>query len=361
MKILFLGDARSIHLQRWIEFFNRAGDKTYLISLEKPETQVTDTIILEPKVSTNSLKYLLAVSECRKIVQRINPDLVNAHFVPNYGLIGRRLNRRPLAVSVWGSDILVSAKKSWLHRVRAGWVLKGADWLTSDSLFLTEEMTKLGGDRNKVSTFPMGVAPEFLSDKPKKLSDKIKLTVISTRKMESVYNLNLLISAISMVLEKSEEVNFVLVGEGSQRTKLQSQINRLGLGNRVEFTGNVRQEELVNLLRGADIYVSTSFSDSTSVSLLEAFGSGLVPIVTDIPGNREWIREGENGFLVPVNRSEVLAEKIIDTFRNFSCHQTMVDQNWRVVKDRANYQNNLNVLREKFLELIEQHRSEVNG
>jgi len=361
MKILFLGDARSIHLQRWIEFFNWAGDKTYLISLEKPQTQVTDTIILEPKVSTNFLKYLLAVPECRKIVLRINPDLINAHFVPNYGLIGRRLNRRPLAVSAWGSDILVSAKKSWLHRVRAGWVLKGADWLTSDSLFLTEEMTKLGGDRNKISTFPMGVAPEFLTDKPKKLSDKTKLTVISTRKMELVYNLNLLISAISMVLEKSEEVNLVLVGEGSQRAKLQSQINRKGLGNRVEFTGKANQEELVNLLRAAGIYVSTSLSDSTSVSLLEAFASGLVPIVTDIPGNREWIREGENGFLVPVDKPEILAEKIVYVGQNLTSLQAMIDNNWKSVKDNANYQRNLNILREKFLELIEQHKSNENG
>ena len=59
----------------------------------------------------------------------------------------------------------------------------------------------------------------------------------------------------------------------------------------------------------ADIYVSTSLHDGTSVSLLEAMGSGAFPIVTDIPSNREWIHHGQNGFLVPVNEEKIFSEE----------------------------------------------------
>ena len=68
-------------------------------------------------------------------------------------------------------------------------------------------------------------------------------------------------------------------------------------------------------LPGADIYVSTSLYDGTSVSLLEAMGSGAFPVVTDIPANREWITNGENGFLVPVDEEKYLANRIIDAIR----------------------------------------------
>jgi glycosyltransferase involved in cell wall biosynthesis len=71
-----------------------------------------------------------------------------------------------------------------------------------------------------------------------------------------------------------------------------------------------------DLLTKADIYVSTSLYDGTSVSLLEAMASGCFPVVSDIPSNREWIRDGENGFLVPVNDEQYLAKKIIDAIRD---------------------------------------------
>src|SRR4030066_1900267 len=105
MKILFLADARSIHIQRWIQFFKEQGDQTYLVTLEEPAQEITETIYLQPKSSLNFAKYYLATREARELVCQIKPDLINAHFVPNYGLLGTKLGFKPLGVSVWGSDV----------------------------------------------------------------------------------------------------------------------------------------------------------------------------------------------------------------------------------------------------------------
>ncbi len=357
MKILFLGDGRSIHLQRWIEFFNQQGDTTYLASLEQPQRRVSETFYIRPRSNFNFVKYFLAIGEIKKLAQKIYPDLINAHFVPNYGLIGVRLGLKPVVVSVWGSDILVSARKSLLHRQRASWVLKKADWLTSDSDYLTEEMIKLGADRQKISTFPMGPTQIFLNMPGKELKQKEELTIISTRPLEPIYNLKLLILAIPMVISKVQrKVKFIIVGEGSQKKELENMTANQNLFEIVEFAGAVSEDELIRLLNAADVYISTSYSDSTSVSLLEAFACGLIPIVTDIPGNKEWVKDGVNGFLAPIDRPERLAEKIIEVCNRLTAKQEMTDYNRRLVEEKADFYGHLSTLRRKFLELVDRYK-----
>ena len=53
------------------------------------------------------------------------------------------------------------------------------------------------------------------------------------------------------------------------------------------------------MYRAADLYLSASHSDGSSVSLMEALGCGLPVLVSDIPGNREWVTDGEQGWLFP--------------------------------------------------------------
>ena len=132
MKILFLADARSIHIRRWIDFFAKKGHKVSLISLEPAENINCENFFIPSKIKAGFLKYFSALPKIKQIVEKINPDIISAHFVPNYGWMGARLNRAPLVVSSWGSDVLISAKKSFLHRKRAEYVLEKADLVTSD-------------------------------------------------------------------------------------------------------------------------------------------------------------------------------------------------------------------------------------
>jgi glycosyltransferase involved in cell wall biosynthesis len=95
------------------------------------------------------------------------------------------------------------------------------------------------------------------------------------------------------------------------------------------------------LLSDADIYVSTSLYDGTSVSLLEAMGSGVFPVVTDIPSNREWITNAENGFLVPTENEVVLARKIVEAIRNKELLVEANGKNRELIEQRANWKSNM--------------------
>ena len=116
---------------------------------------------------------------------------------------------------------------------------------------------------------------------------------------------------------------------------MEKQVKKLNISSSVQFLGRVPHEEMPELLIQADIYVSTSLDDGTSVSLLEAMGTGTFPIVTDIPSNKEWISDGVNGFLVPIDKERFLAEKILEAIRNQDLREGSRDKNFCLIKEKA--------------------------
>jgi glycosyltransferase involved in cell wall biosynthesis len=105
-------------------------------------------------------------------------------------------------------------------------------------------------------------------------------------------------------------------------------------------------------LKNSDIYVSTSLSDGTSASLLEAMITGLACVVSDIPGNKEWIVDGVNGMLFPARNHEKLAEKMIQLARDAELRKKLGEKAILTVRKRANWQENSKKFFEKLFLLI---------
>jgi glycosyltransferase involved in cell wall biosynthesis len=179
-------------------------------------------------------------------------------------------------------------------------------------------MEGIGLREKDITVIPMGVDQEFIearkrrNDKPKNQS----FTILSNRNLLPIYNLSLLIQSTPLVLKEEPQTKFLIAGDGPERGKLEKEAKDLNVDKFIRFLGSVPHEAMPDLLTKADIYVSTSLYDGTSVSLLEAMASGCFPVVSDIPSNQEWIRDGENGFLFPVNDEQYLANKIIDAIRD---------------------------------------------
>jgi glycosyltransferase involved in cell wall biosynthesis len=81
--------------------------------------------------------------------------------------------------------------------------------------------------------------------------------------------------------------------------------------NRTFFGGQVAQAELPRWYRRADLFISPSHVDGSSVSLMEALACGLPALVSDIAANKEWVRQGSNGWLFPDGDADALAERIL--------------------------------------------------
>jgi glycosyltransferase involved in cell wall biosynthesis len=85
----------------------------------------------------------------------------------------------------------------------------------------------------------------------------------------------------------------------------------MGLAEAIRWPGDLCRNRYLDSLAGADIYVSTSPTDSTSVSLLEAMAAGLAVVVPDIAGNREWVKSEESGLLYPAGDARALSSAVM--------------------------------------------------
>ena len=91
----------------------------------------------------------------------------------------------------------------------------------------------------------------------------------------------------------------------------------------------------------ADVYLSASLSDSTSVSLLEAMAAGAVPVVSDIEGNRDWVGEGEGARLFPCGDAAALTRALERALGEAVWAEAARGRNRRVVEERADRDLNL--------------------
>jgi glycosyltransferase involved in cell wall biosynthesis len=184
-----------------------------------------------------------------------------------------------------------------------------------------------------------------------------KKIVLSTRRHVERCGVEYLIRAVPQILKRDANARFLIVGDGPLLDYHKSLARRLGVEEEVRFLDWVPNDRLPKILSAADVYVSTSFSDGTSASLLEAMACGLTPVVTKIPGNEEWVSEGENGHLVPPGDSEELARGILTVLLDDELRSRMGRANLIITKERADWNLNAMVLQRCVSDLMASYKT----
>lgn len=356
MKILFLGDARSIHFIRWVRFFAEQGHQVHSWSAEPPKEEIPGYRRLFPRFPGRVLGYLSLVPGLKKDIAGLGPDLINAHFVPNYGFLAALAGARPLAITTWGSDVLISPKKSFLQKLRAQYSLSKARLVTADSRSAAVEVLYLGVDKDKLLVRPMGVEQGFLEEgKRKALSPKKTPTVFSCRRLEKLYDVETLIRALARLASRPDWQGMI-TGAGSQKKRLEKLAARLGIANRLSFLGELSTGDYRKVMLASDLYVSTALSDSTSVSLLEAMAAKLACMVTEIPGNAEWITVMENGLTFVPKNDEMLAFLIGKLLDDPELRMQLGERAFEKVSARAVWEDNMADVEVAFLDVARKHK-----
>ncbi|MBD3180225.1 MAG: glycosyltransferase [Candidatus Latescibacteria bacterium] len=349
MRIALLGDGSLPHVRRWGEYFRGRGYRVELFTFEEtPETGFPVTW-LHRHLPTNLLGYLSSLPRLKSELRRFEPDIINALYISGYGLLGALSGYQPLVLSALGSDLLIDYRKHFIHRAQIHYAIGRAGLITVDSESLIPPALEAGARREDIIKVYFGIDRDTFHPSDQR-PENGPLRIISTRNLYPVYNLDLLIEAAPRIAG-SIDAEFVICGEGPERERLEQRIAELQLAGRFSFEGRLSPEELSGRLRSSHIYVSTSTSDSTSVSLLEAMACGAYPVVTGIEANREWIENGVNGTILKENDPEELAGAVISAAVDRELISAATARNLEIIEERALWEKNMEKAELRMLKL----------
>ncbi len=352
MRIAFLGDGSLGHVRRWAGYFQDQGHDVLLISFEDVTGCTVPARRIRKLLPTKLAGYIAALGAVKKELASFGPDIINAIYVGGYGFIGAQSGYRPLVVSAIGSDMLVDYPSSFVHRLQIEYALKRAALVTTDAESLSDAVVHAGVEPSRIVEIYFGIDPSvFNRENPGGRGDGI-LNIVSTRNLYPVYGVETLLAAFAG-LSGRIDARLVICGDGPERASLESETKELGIGDRVTFTGRLDPAGIACELNNADIYISTSRSDSTSVSLLEAMACGAAPVVTDLEANREWIRDGVSGLLFRSGDAAALTGAIISLHEDPALAESMREECAATVAERGLWLPNMEKAAKEFTRLVE--------
>jgi glycosyltransferase involved in cell wall biosynthesis len=204
----------------------------------------------------------------------------------------------------------------------------------------------------KTVIFPWGTDIEHFTPKTFKPSNVKPFTLFCSRTWEPIYGVDVLAKAFAKVANVRQDVNLILLGGGSQGAKIRQIFMSGGLMERVHFGGQVAQKDLPHWYHMADLYISPSHVDGSSVTLMEALASGLPCLVSDIPGNKEWIEDGVNGWLFRDGDVGDLAEKILKAINSRKSLKRIGELARKTAEEKADWKKNFGKLLETYDKLL---------
>ncbi len=333
MKLIYFSKSYTPHDYRFLSSLSQTKHEIYFLQLEATKRQTE-----ERPVPENVQQILWAggqgefrwrdvprlVRDLRRVIREIQPDLIHAGPIQNCAFLVALSGFRHLLAMSWGYDLVMDADKSAWMRWVTRYTLKRAAFFTSDANVSMEKAIAFGMNPEKMVIFPWGVDVEHFHPKKEegrkktitgaKRKSKIKnqksITLFCSRTWETIYGVDVLAKAFVKVAREDPNVDLILLGGGSQGNHIRQILMNGGVIDRVHFGGQVGQRDLPRWYHMADVYISPSHVDGTSVTLLEALASGLPCLVSDIPGNLPWVEEGVNGWLFRDGSVDDLAEKI---------------------------------------------------
>ena len=243
------------------------------------------------------------VKALRKVIRSFQPDLIHVHQANAYGFVTALANQSkvPMALTTWGSDVLTLPHKSILHRWMVKYILKSAKEITADAGYMATAIQQLIGHKEVlIANFGVELSTTDTSTERANL-------IYSNRMHEPLYQIDQIILQAKTFLTKNPGWVLQLAASGSQTTKLQELAKQNLPVDSYAFLGFQAGEANQRNYLNAQIYISIPTTDGTSISLLEAMAYGCIPIVSDLPANREWIEHGKNGLITSGDLSNDLA------------------------------------------------------
>jgi len=233
-----------------------------------------------------------------RIFKEARPDVVHLHNpTPTvYAAMSARMAGVPSIVSTRHS--LVARPRRLIVELKYAYAAAFCDWIVGICDATTSNIKSIHGiPARKIVRVYNGADPMLRVTK-EQWPPKSGFTLVYVGRLEPVKNHSLLLHAFCLALKSMPGLRLWMVGDGSERTALESLASQLGITSHVTFWG--QQLDVAPFLSAADAFVMSSTSEGLPISLLQAFSMGLPAIVTDVGGMAEVVRLVQAGVTTPV-------------------------------------------------------------
>ncbi len=367
MRILYLTEEYTPHDFRFLNSLAETENEIFSMQLSASKfrresrklpqgvTALTNSLIEQPFSWFRSMAYRDAI---RKWVTDINPDVIHAGPVQHVAFFAVMNEVAPVLTMSWGSDLLVSADSNPINRWITSYTLSHSAGLVGDCQPVKEKALAFGMQEEDIFLFPWGIdlkkfSPAATSEIREKLGWQNQFVILSNRSWESLYGVDTVLKAFINASKHVPEFRLLLLGTGSMREQIAQLIDTSGVRDRVHIAGQISNDQLAEYYHASDLYISASYSDGSSVSLMEALACGLPALVSDIPGNREWVTETVEGWRFTAGDVDELTRKILVTYGSRDTIGLMKAAARRKAEVKADWSHNFQILLNAYQHVVE--------
>jgi L-malate glycosyltransferase len=372
MRIIYFSRDYTTHDHRFLAALSKTEHQVYFLRLEDGGLVLEDRPFpegIEPVEWEGGQKParwkdgITLLESLRKVLRKLDPDLVHAGPIQRSAFLAALAGFHPLVSASWGYDLLHEANINPLWDIATRYTLSRSDAFVGDCDTVRKLAVSFGMSDERIVTFPWGIdLTHFTADPDKHSFETVDsesinaptFNLLSTRSWEPIYGIDVIARAFAIAAKQRPDLRLTLLGGGSQYAPVRQILLVGGAYEKVRFPGVVTYNELPDCYHNADVYISASHSDGTSISLLEAFATGTPVIVPDIPGNREWVTPGENGWLFPDGDTDSLASAILNAVDQRAKLPEMGRKARQLAEERADWNKNFPQLEKAYSIAVKQ-------
>ena len=396
MKLIYVADGRSPTALNWIAYFIEVGEEVHLVSTFPCEPlpglasfRVVPVAMSQSQAQGGALgrsswlrrtipvgirtrirQWLgpLTLSRSASIlriaIEEIQPDIVHAMRIPYEGMLASlayeqdeesRLHGKqtPLIVSIWGNDFTLHASSTKWMKKHTSRTLIQANALHTDCWRDHRLALEWGFDGEKPAiVLPGGGGIRTQLFNPGESHNALHHpVVINPRGFRAYVRNDTFFKAIPLVLSHVPKARF-LCPAMSEEPHAKNWVMEYGITQSVELLPFLTKQEMAGLYQKSQVAVSVTTHDGTPNTLLEALACGCFPVVGNLESLREWITDGENGFLVDPGNASDLAEKIILAISRPELLKQASEINIRLIHERAEYGKVMSTARDFYQSLL---------
>jgi glycosyltransferase involved in cell wall biosynthesis len=365
MRVVVAGWVNSPHVTAWVEMLMDLDYEVTLVGHRAPGLPdlalPTGLSGFEELALGNAplIRSLQLGRALQQAVRRVAPDLVHAHWLPEYGWFAARASLHPLVCSAWGSDALMPSR---IGRPRTSAAIRGADLVLADSAPLAAAVRDLVPDAPPVVVFHPGV--DLARFRP---GDRAQAraalgwpaeapVVLSPRAQSPLYNHEVIIRAFTQVAAAVPGARLVLKHPEERLDEhLAEVIAASGLAGSVDVVGSVEPSLMPAIYQAADIVISVPSSDSSPATAWEALACGRPLIVSDLQWARDELTHAETAWVVQVIETAI-TDGAVSLLTDRGLAEKLGTNGRQLAEKQMNRRDHLEELNRLYRDVVEANR-----